>query len=148
MPLSWDSKADLRAMKELLSNYNDDDYDKEVLVSKLMEISSSIPYGTSSVLLSPLHVCAGFNMDVLSRILDHPLLLNCMMVFERNDWGRPILNVAAALDHRNAFSLIIEYYIKHAVRHKYLSSVYYCLFGVIESAHSETNFDSNQNLNH
>eukprot|EP01029_Cantina_marsupialis_P010491 TRINITY_DN2392_c0_g3_i2.p1 TRINITY_DN2392_c0_g3~~TRINITY_DN2392_c0_g3_i2.p1 ORF type:complete len:407 (+),score=58.37 TRINITY_DN2392_c0_g3_i2:1384-2604(+) len=114
--LPWGSKGDILAMRDVIrdfENENDKDKDKDTLISKLISMSSSIPYGTSSVLLSPLHVCAGFNLNALQDILEHSLLLNCLMMFERNSWGLPILNLAAALDHRNAFSLIFEHYIKH-----------------------------------
>eukprot|EP01029_Cantina_marsupialis_P006781 TRINITY_DN1748_c0_g1_i6.p1 TRINITY_DN1748_c0_g1~~TRINITY_DN1748_c0_g1_i6.p1 ORF type:complete len:259 (-),score=55.39 TRINITY_DN1748_c0_g1_i6:120-896(-) len=97
-------------MKELIDDYS---HDKDLLISKLISKSSNIPYKSSSVLLSPLHICAGFNLNVIESIMDHPLLLNCLMMFERNEWGRPILNVAAALDHQNAFSLILNYYVNH-----------------------------------
>eukprot|EP01029_Cantina_marsupialis_P023892 TRINITY_DN60210_c0_g3_i1.p1 TRINITY_DN60210_c0_g3~~TRINITY_DN60210_c0_g3_i1.p1 ORF type:complete len:303 (+),score=51.87 TRINITY_DN60210_c0_g3_i1:127-909(+) len=97
-------------MKNLLVEYKDD---KEELISKAISMLDSIPYGSSSVLLSPLHVCVGFNLDVLSKILDHPLLMNSLKLFEMNEWGRAVLNISAALDHQQAFTVLLNYYINH-----------------------------------
>eukprot|EP01029_Cantina_marsupialis_P006782 TRINITY_DN1748_c0_g1_i7.p1 TRINITY_DN1748_c0_g1~~TRINITY_DN1748_c0_g1_i7.p1 ORF type:complete len:577 (-),score=107.96 TRINITY_DN1748_c0_g1_i7:58-1788(-) len=108
--LPWGRKEDILTMKELIDDYS---HDKDLLISKLISKSSNIPYKSSSVLLSPLHICAGFNLNVIESIMDHPLLLNCLMMFERNEWGCPILNVAAALDHQNAFSVILNYYVNY-----------------------------------